>query len=236
MDCNQLPTILDAIEIKLVFQDLVNQFPEASRSESVLKQAAIIFDQERYKQKGNAVFSIMRVAKITVNEAHLFLPDNDTIIRLNLGHSTKFLGNAELVVTGVYTSDNILKEKAQQASLEKRYLDSYIFEQLAMVVLGKIGASVNSIIEKEAQKCAMGVGPLLSPGSVHGWEISDQEILCSLLPLRKIGLRCLDNGVLEPFNSLSFLIGIGPGYTKNTVGSPCEVCSRRERCEMRETL
>lgn len=80
-----------------------------------------------------------------------------------------------------------------------------------------------------------GRGPFLSPGSVHGWDLIDQAVLCSLLPLQEIDVQVgKKNGVLQPFNTVSSLIGIGLGYTAATVGSTCQICSNNERCEMKK--
>ncbi len=78
------------------------------------------------------------------------------------------------------------------------------------------------------------MSPFLSPGSIHGWELEDQQKLCSILPLNEIDVQILDDSVLIPFKSLSCLIGIGAGYKANLVGTTCQVCSKNNDCQMKQ--
>ncbi len=80
----------------------------------------------------------------------------------------------------------------------------------------------------------MGVSPFLSPGSVHGWELEEQSKLCSLLPIERINVIIKNDTVLFPLKSITALIGIGPGYDSNKVGSTCDVCSKKNKCEMKQ--
>jgi hypothetical protein len=100
-------------------------------------------------------------------------------------------------------------------------------------VLEKVRQQINRIVEEQAQARNWGVGPFLSPGSVHGWELDDQRRLCDLIPLERIGVTRGDSGILKPFKTISCLVGIGPNYPAKTVGATCEVCSRRVQCAMR---
>jgi hypothetical protein len=150
-----------------------------------------------------------------------------------MGFSGQFLQPAKKVMLGAYTTGSELEKNSALASSEQRYLDAYLYELIGMAVLEKTGEVVNRIVEKRATEMGWKVGPFLSPGSVHGWELSDQTVLCSLLPLSEIDVQCGANGVLHPFNSVSCIIGIGPDYTARTVGATCEVCSNSDRCEMK---
>ena len=80
-----------------------------------------------------------------------------------------------------------------------------------------------------------GVGPFLSPGSVHGWDLGDQPSLCTLVPLDCIDVQLSESGILKPYKTIACLIGIGPEYKARTVGATCDVCSKNKPCEMRKT-
>ena len=136
-------------------------------------------------------------------------------------------------MAGGYTIGEGVQAAIFQASQERDYLRAYLLEQAGLTMLGKTGRAVNEVIENLAADRGWGVGPLLSPGSVHGWELTDQPNLCRLLPLAEIAMTCNPSGVLSPFNALTFLIGLGPGYTTTRIASPCQVCNKRQTCHMR---
>ncbi|MFN2354536.1 MAG: hypothetical protein ABR512_08435 [Desulfopila sp.] len=152
---------------------------------------------------------------------------------LNLGFSCSLMASAHYGLAGVFTAGDELEKHAIRASKEKRYLEAYILDGIALAVLEKTRQHINRVVEEKAAEMNWGIGPFLSPGSVHGWELEDQKNLCKLLPLEKIGVTAEQNGIFTPFKTLSALVGIGPGFSEKTVGSPCDVCSRKERCVMR---
>lgn len=154
---------------------------------------------------------------------------------LDLGHSLQFIKEAEKVLVGVYTVGKELEDAVQKASGQGQVLDAYLFDIVGLAVLGKIGQQVNRVVEDYARKQHnWGVGPLLSPGSVHGWQLEDSHNLYRLLPIEAIDVAMSSNGILLPFKSLSFLIGTGPGYQSTEVGTSCAVCSKRDNCEIRK--
>ncbi|MBM9604458.1 hypothetical protein [Desulfopila inferna] len=180
--------------------------------------------------------------RIVYRWVDVVLQDNDTLqlccnqsmhkIKLSLGFSGKFLHQASRALIGVYTVGQALEEASAQASRKRRVLDAYLYDIVSLTLLDQLKYSVNEIVELYAQKRGWGVSPFLSPGSVHGWELEDQANLCSMLPLDMIDVRLQENNTLMPFKSISFLIGTGPGYQVKKVRATCEVCSKREACEM----
>lgn len=162
----------------------------------------------------------------------LFSPDKRESTYINLGYSIQFVEGAEKVLIGVYTVGQELEELAQSSSEKGSYFDSYIFDQISLKLLDKINSQATDIIEKYASTKGWGVSPFLSPGSVHGWELEDQVNLTALLPIEEIGVEQSPSGILHPFKSISFLIAAGPGLQGTKVGTCCQVCSRRDNCEM----
>lgn len=179
-----------------------------------------------------AIFRWLPVLGVTEETIQVGTFEEHTATTLTMGFSAKFLQPARLTLLAFYTAGPELQFQAQRATSEKRYLDAYIIEIIALTVLEKVGVSISRLVENTASQHGWKVGPFLSPGSVHGWELSDQVVLRSLLPLHKVDIDCSDNGILSPFNSVSCVIGIGPEYTESTVGSTCQVCSNRSRCTM----
>lgn len=155
-------------------------------------------------------------------------------VRLHLGHSARFLHPSAMVLVAGYTAGPGLEELIAAANQAQDYLRAYFIDLIGLLVLEKTGNLAISAAEESAAARGWGVSPFLSPGSVHGWDIAEQAMLCQLLPLAEIGVTCREDGVLTPFKSLSCLIGIGQGYTSSVVGTTCEVCTRRHNCEMRQ--
>jgi hypothetical protein len=153
---------------------------------------------------------------------------------LDLGHSVQFIKDAEKALVGIYTVGSELENAVKKASGQGLVVDAYLFDIVGLAVLGKLGQQVNRVVQDYARKQHWGVGPLLSPGSVHGWQLEDSHNLYRLLPIEAIEVKMSPNGILLPFKSLSFLIGTGPGYQASEVGTSCAVCSKRDNCEIRK--
>jgi hypothetical protein len=223
-------TIVPTLSVTLSVDDLAEQLRRVPGGERLIDQAAEVLTGFGHTWSSAAVFRTMVVEGR--NESHLKVRvlENGHQASLALGCSTTFLNHADLVVAGGYTVGKKVQDASSMASRRKDYLASYLIEQLGLTLLGKTGAIVNHHIEAIAGTMGWGVGPLLSPGSVHGWELTDQENLCKLLPLAEIGMECGAGGVLAPFNSLTFLVGLGPDYTSSRIGSPCAICNNRRNC------
>ncbi|MCP4342621.1 MAG: hypothetical protein GY799_28005 [Desulfobulbaceae bacterium] len=119
------------------------------------------------------------------------------------------------------------------ASQKGDHLEGYFFDLIGLIVLDKVNTEIKDTAEKKAIEYGLGVSPFLSPGSVHGWELGEQKKLCSFLPLKAIDVSIRDDAILSPFKSISSLIGIGKNYKSAKVGTTCQVCSKKNECEMK---
>lgn len=225
--------IIKSIPIKFNFEEFCEFLLNKRGGEKVLGRAKTVFNNINDSYTAGAVFCMLRVKAITSTIVVLEKLETKTELKLNMGWAGKFLEGAEYVIAGAYTTGEQLERKAKEASQSNRYIDAYIIEQMGLALLGKIGGFVNSKIESIAAERNFGVGSLLSPGSVHGWELTDQPNLCSHLPIAEITISCRPDCVLSPINSVTFTVGVGQKYTSRKIGPPCDVCSRREKCETR---
>lgn len=180
-----------------------------------------------------AVCRWLDVKKITEENVTLVNSGDKRDVTLNLGFSTRFLAKAETVLAAVYTLGGELEEYCGSLSAKGDFLGAYLTDIIGLVVLDKSGEKIRSLAENRAKTLGWGVSPFLSPGSVHGWELNDQYSLCSVLPLETIGVKVNEDSILIPFKSISCLVGLGPDYTSNRVGSTCDICSKRATCTMR---
>ena len=173
------------------------------------------------------------VKKITPETITLESTEDKRVVTLKTGFSTRFLAKAEKVLVAAYTLGGELEEYCASLSAKGDFLGAYLTDVIGLVVLDKAGEKIRSLAEDRAETLCWGVSPVLSPGSVHGWELDDQPALCSFLPLETIGVKVNESAILTPFKSISCLIGLGPDYESKLVGSTCDICSKRETCTMR---
>lgn len=231
-------TIIPNLAINIVHDDVMAQLCRIPGGEGLVGQ---IEDLELGDLGSSAtVFRLLKIDTVSRSKVTLSHPETGQQTSLTLGRAAGFLTQASVVVAGAYTIGGELQNAAARGSARRDYLQAYLLEQAGLALLGKTGESVSQMIEELARERGWGVGPLLSPGSVHGWELIDQANLCHILPLSEIGMNCDEigmncdeNGVLTPFNSLTFLVGLGPGYTSKRIGSPCTVCNNRQNCHLR---
>lgn len=224
------PLILLSIPVRTTFRDLVDRLSKRKVPNTLLDTAREIYGSSCDISQPRALLYWLEVTDTEKDHLYLGEPGLSPRIKISTGYSSRFLLPARMAAVIICTIGPELETAAHTFAAEKQYLHSYLYEIMSMAVLEKTTEYINGIIEKEAAARDWGVGPLLSPGSVHGWELTDQAVLCSHLALDKIDVSCTDDGVLRPFNSLSFVVGIGPGYAERKISSPCTVCQNRDTC------
>lgn len=226
---------IDPIELpEIHFEDFLKKTAPPGKREKLLGPAEKVFEHVRKIWRPRGILRQLSRDGIQDGTVTISSPEENTLT-LATGFSSRFLDPACRVILGVYTIGDKLRQAGIKAASEHRHLDSYLYDLAGLTVLEKTGNEVNRIVEKIAAENNWGVGPFLSPGSVHGWDLVDQKNLCALLPLHEIGVAVSDSAVLTPFHSVSFIIGMGEDYTSKTVGSTCRVCSKREHCTIRRT-
>lgn len=233
------PGTLQSIRVRLTLDDLPGENRASGLSPEVLESAQPILEKARKIWNPMAVFRWLRVHQV-VNETDgangtvvLLNPESDERWTLEPGFSVKFLKPADQALVTVYTAGPEIEQEAQKASSREDFLESYLYNLIAMRIMSKTGDKIKQRVEKKAREKKWGVSPFLSPGSVHGWELHDQQNLCATLPLTAINVRLQENSVFSPFHTVSGLIGIGPDYRETRVGTTCHLCSRRKDCPMK---
>ena len=157
-------------------------------------------------------------------------------VSLTMGCAGDFLRRAERVLAAVYTVGPALEEKAGRLAAAGRAFDAYLLQLLGLVALARIEEAVTAAAGREAAAHRWGTGPLLSPGSVHGWGLEQQGLFCAMLPLHRIGVSIGTDAVLQPFNSISCCIPVGPSYTDAQARSSCDLCSGNRTCRYRRQV
>jgi len=224
------PRVITDIGLQIDFTELIKKIRTSSQRPAILASAETTLN--RVANCWNPAFVYRWLPVTTTKNGSVTLSDNGTGVTFNLGYSARFVEPAGYTLVAAYTVGTAIEEEYRRARANQEFLESYFIDLIALLVLEKTGDMVKRIAEQKAAEIHWKVGPFLSPGSVHGWELEEQFPLCSLLPLEKIGVSIRPDGVLAPFKSLTCMIGIGAEYTSPTVGTTCQVCSKRQSCEM----
>ncbi len=224
--------VISEMMLDLSLDDVIAKLGRAQSRPALVEAASKTLSAAQLLWRPQIVYRWVDVVSLENGNIQLRCEQSDQSVAIAMGFSSKFMKEASKALIGVYTVGKALEKAAVEASGEGQMLDGYLYDMVGLALLDQLKKIVNSIAEDYCQKHDWGVSPFLSPGSVHGWELDDQGTLCSMLPLEMIDVALQESKILLPFKSISFLIGIGPGYQVTEVGTTCEVCSKRDNCEM----
>ena len=227
--------ILPEVKINITIDDVVEKMQTGGGGSSaeILKTAQNALDKIKDIWNPAAGYAWFEFSFDSGSALGRIAKDTTTFLDVNLGHSSKFLINADQVLVSVYTAGQELEKEYNKVSREGDMLTAFILDIIGRIVLEKTGAIIRQVVQKKANEFGWGVSPFLSPGSVNGWKLEAQKTLCTLLPLEDINVQIREDGILMPFKSISCLIGIGPEYKEANVGNTCQVCSQKDNCEMK---
>ncbi len=227
------PRVLAHIEIDVTFQDLASKIKTSGTRPEIADTAKRTLDKVKTMWQPAAVYRWVEFQQNQTDTMGRIIPNSDSPVDIDFGYSIRFLRHATHALVSVYTAGRELEQASKKAVGEGEFLEAYFLDIIGLIVLDKAGDRIRQFAEQKAAESGWGVGPFLSPGSVHGWELENQTELCTLLPLEKIDVSIQDNAVLSPFTTVSCLIGLGDGYDEVKVGSACQVCSKNHDCQMK---
>jgi len=228
------PHILSNIKVGVAFQDLEQKIKTSGNSSQILETAERALDKARGLWKPMALYQWFEFENTGRDNLGSIIQNSGSRLNFDFGYSSKFLMHTRHALVTVYTVGQELEQESMNASSKGDLLEAYFLDLIGLIVLGKVEQVVKEIAEKQARYLGWGVSPFLSPGSIHGWELEEQEKLCSLLPLEKINVKIRDDAVLSPFKTISCLIGLGSGYDVIQVGTTCQICARNHECQMKQ--
>lgn len=228
------PTVLTHVDITITPTELSEKIRAGSSKQHIIAAAHSLLEKVDKRWNPALVYRWLPIKRDHATPSSYILDNASTPVSLTLGHSSRFIDEARYALVASYTAGNVVEEETRKATNAQQFLDGYLLDIIDLLVLEKTGNIITAIAEQQAKKFGWGVSPFLSPGSVHGWELEEQRKLAPILPLKEIGIRIRPDAVLEPFKSLTCLIGIGSGYTSTKVGTTCQVCSKNASCQMRQ--
>ena len=223
--------VLQDIPITLTVEEIIPNRQQREIRPWLLESAegALALAQSLWQPK--IVYDWFDVHSVEGPRVHLASPTQvglETV--LHVGPKADLLTPAQLVLVGVITIGPQLEQRVHELQASDDTLQSYLLDSAGVVALGAVGETLRCLAEDSAAERDWGVSPSLSPGSLVGWPLKGQKEVCSLLPLDEIGVGLNKHNVLEPHKSASGLIGLGPGYPSNRVGSVCKYCALKDTC------
>lgn len=230
-------TVLTLDKIDFTWEELVKHLEEkrSSRkktSESMLKAAESAYALGVKILALKTSFAIYNVNGIDAENytLHLFSPIDDTKERLFVGPRIGYLFPAREIAIAVSTAGSAIADAISQSAAKGDYLMMYYLDSFGVRALASMSHFYHSHIEDMAKVKGFGVGPSMQPGSVEGWEVTGQRDLFRLAHGERIGLRVNEAAFLVPHISNSSMIGMGPHYSSEKIGSMCHECPHRDEC------
>ncbi len=122
-------------------------------------------------------------------------------------------------------------EKRVETMMSENPVAAIALDGAGIAAIRKTSQTVEDIISAEACALNLDLGMRAQPGQ-EGWPIEQQRVVFSALPADRINMRLTESCLMLPRKSVSFVIPRGEKL--NNSCSPCDFCSKRERCEWRK--
>lgn len=122
-------------------------------------------------------------------------------------------------------------EKRVEEMMNEDPVKALALDGAGIAAVSKVSQTVEDIISSEACNLNLDLGMRAQPGQ-EGWPIEQQRQVFKALPGEMIGLRLTESCLMIPRKSVSFVIPRGNNL--NSSVSPCDFCSKRNRCEWRK--
>lgn len=228
--------IVPDLKIPVTIDELLDRLFISHEDQELANQCEKSLGLIRNRLNPSIMYQWMVFKNIGKNGRGVVSPEGEAGIELNFGDAITHLHHAEKVIISIYTAGSELENQKLEESRKGNFFEAYCLDQIGWIILEKLGEMTAKIAHEKASALGWAPGPFLSPGSVTGWELTDQKKLCSLLPIYKINVRVDNNAVLSPFNTMSGLIGIGSTYEADTLGRTCDVCCKKDSCQMNQTI
>lgn len=223
--------ILTDIPVSVAAEEIIESRGKRQVRPELLRDAeeAIALGQGLWKPR--AVYEWYDVRAVDGQSVTVSHPEQaGQVATLRVGPKAGLLEGAERILVTVATIGPVLGERVHDLHNDHQTLKAYMLDSAGVVALGAVGEAIRCLAEETAADMGWGVSPSLSPGSLAGWSLRGQRELCGLLPLESIGVELNTHCVLEPHKSTSGIIGLGPGYETNKVGSACKYCALQNTC------
>lgn len=148
---------------------------------------------------------------------------------LNVGDASGEWKGCQYVGIGLCTIGMGVEDKVDELFPRQENLSALILDVVGSVAVEAIVNEVNFLVCHGEQKEGNVLGPRVSPG--YGkWQLTDQKVIFSLLPISQIGVMLNEQCMMIPRKSCSFCLGIGAALEHQY--NPCRRCGK-VGCDMR---
>ena len=226
--------ILEGINMRLEPAPLAKAINQGRHNARLEKSVAACLESAASHIKPKAIYDYFEVEQ--AGEGRVVVRARDgRPVELNVGPRADLLSSASMVQVGVDTIGPDLEKEISRLNRTGDMYTGYVLDCVGVALLAEVGNALDRAAEKEAALRHWGVGHRLAPGSLTGWEMTDQPVLAGILDLDQIGVVVNTSGVLVPHKSAISLIGMGPGYTSGKVARVCRFCLRAKECWIKDT-
>lgn len=227
------PQVRSCLKVPITFEAFAKKIKTSNNVSGIMNAAETVLSEVEDLWHPAIIYQCLPFEHGARKNWGCIVQDDGKRLHFDFGAAFRYLMGAEYLFLSIYTAGMPLEPASSKSPND--LLRAYLIDLIGLAVLDKVGQVSIEIAEKKAAALGWGVGPVLSPGSVRGWELEDQKKLCSVLPLEKINVRITENAVLSPLQTLSCAIGIGPGYHCRHVGDYCRACAIKDKCRLKET-
>lgn len=226
--------ILESMNMRLEPGPLAKAINHGRQDARLEKCVAACLESAASYIKPKAIYDYLEVEEAGEGRVLVRARDGRTV-EFNVGPRADLLSPAAMVLVGVDTIGPDLEKEVSRLNRTGDVYTGYVLDCVGVALLAEVGNALDRTAEKAAALRHWGVGHRLAPGSLTGWEMTDQPVLAGILDLDQIGVVVNESGVLTPHKSATSLIGMGPGYTTDTVARVCRFCPRAKECWIKDT-
>ena len=143
--------------------------------------------------------------------------------------AASLFAEAPEVVAMVYTIGPELEARVAEYGKANDVMAGFGLDVMGSIAVDQVGVVGYSLIEGLARERGVKASIPLNPGTSH-WPMSGQRVLAGLVPSQEIGVEVLDSGLLRPFKTIAFAVGLGSNVLTPAEGSSCDYCETRDLC------
>lgn len=218
--------IIENISISLTAADVLKgQGIDPSRASGRLHETAETVISEAYALlKPTAIYTMIRVT----NFEHQAVTIDGGCFEGSL--VARSMAGADLLYLAICTIGADLENRVDQL-MNIDPVTAVALDGAGIASLRKVSNAVEEIISSEVCELDLCLGMRIQPGQ-EGWSIEQQREVFKILPAERIGVRLTESCLMLPRKSVSFAVPIGKALSDGM--TPCDYCSKKNRCEWRK--
>ena len=138
---------------------------------------------------------------------------------------TKYLQEADIYAIMVASVGTELDAWIHEKHLANDIMEAFVADALGSLIVETIVSYGLTLLTEKMKSNRLNTSNSYSPGYC-GWNVSEQQLLFSLLPQAFCGISLTDSSLMLPIKSVSSLIGIGRNIEREPYG--CSICQRKD--------